>query len=238
MHKLRNYAFTPLLCGALFITVTAMAQQAPKKEPEPPKDWHTMDLKTDGFYGISLKQAYQFVKGKKSKTVVVTTIDSGIDTTQNDLKTILWVNPKEIPNNGKDDDHDGLVDDVHGWDFLGGKGGKIDITETTEEVREYFKLKDKWLSVTTVPAGQQKQYDYWLNVKALYDTSFNKANKELKELTMEVNVLSATNHDIKRELKLGDNGTFGPADLDKINTTNDTVTQSKQIWQSVFTQIS
>ncbi|MGH7237898.1 MAG: peptidase S8, partial [Candidatus Saccharimonadales bacterium] len=78
-----------------------------------------MDLKTDGYFGVSLKQAYQFLKGKKSKTVVVTIIDSGIDTTQKDLEPILWVNPGEIPANGKDDEHDGFVDDVHGWDFLG-----------------------------------------------------------------------------------------------------------------------
>src|SRR4051812_33742059 len=129
MHKLRNYLFGTVLCGALLGSAGAFAQPVIKAEPDPPKNWHEMDLKTDGFYGVSLKQAYLFLKGKKSKTVVVTTIDSGIDTNQTDLKSILWVNPKEIPGNGIDDDHDGYVDDVHGWDFLGGKGGKVDFTE-------------------------------------------------------------------------------------------------------------
>lgn len=237
MHKLRNYTFTPLLCGALFISLNASAQQAPKKEVDPPKDWHTLDLKTDGFYGISLKQAYQFVKGKKSKTVVVTTIDSGIDTTQNDLKSILWVNPKEIPNNGKDDDGDGYIDDVHGWDFLGGKGGKVDFTETTEEVRQYNKLKQKWGSTTTAPAGQEKEFAYWQKVKATYDSTMTKSKAEINDLTTEVNVLTATNFYIKRELKLASDQTFNMADLAKINTTNDTIAQSKTVWQSVFTQI-
>src|SRR6201989_3043381 len=96
------------LCGALFLNVAAFAQApvAPAPEPELPKNWHQMDLKTDGYYGISLNQAYQFLKGKKSKTVVVATIDSGADTLQRDLSSILWVNPKEIPGNGIDDDHD------------------------------------------------------------------------------------------------------------------------------------
>jgi cell wall-associated protease len=48
-----------------------------------------MDLKTDGYFGISLNQAYLFVKGKKSKPVVIATIDSGIDTAQKDLNPIL-----------------------------------------------------------------------------------------------------------------------------------------------------
>src|SRR6201986_2542131 len=111
------------LSGALLISSSLYAQTQPTTEPELPKNWHMLDLKADGYYGISLMPAYQFLKGKKSKTVIVTTIDSGIDTAQKDLVSVLWVNPKEIPGNGVDDDHDGLVDDIHGWDFLGGKDG-------------------------------------------------------------------------------------------------------------------
>ena len=226
-----------LLFGAIFLSLNSFGQQLPKTEPDPPKNWHQMDLTTDGFYGISLNQAYQFLKGKKSKTVIVTTIDSGIDTTQTDLKTILWVNPKEIPGNGIDDDQDGLIDDVHGWDFLGGKDGKIDYTETSEEVRQYFKLKSKYAALTTAPAGESKQYAFWLSVKANYDSTFNKAQSEMKELTTEVNVLSATNYYIKRELKLQSDQTFNKKDLDRITTANDTIAQSKTVWQSVFSQI-
>src|SRR5471030_1807625 len=95
MHKLRTYALRSLVCGALLISLNASGQEIPKSEPDPPKNWHQMDLKTDGFYGVSLNQAYQFLKGKKSKTVIVTTIDSGIDTAQADLKSVLWVNPNK-----------------------------------------------------------------------------------------------------------------------------------------------
>jgi cell wall-associated protease len=237
MHNPLKHTLSSLIFGALFISLNAFGQQMPKPLPDPPKNWHEMDLKTDGFYGVSLKQAYQFLKGKKSKTVVVTTIDSGIDTTQKDLQSILWVNPKEIPANGKDDDNDGFIDDVHGWDFLGGKDGKVDNAETTEEVRQYYKLKDKYASLTAAPAGQEKAFAYWRTVKTIYDTTYSKAQTEIKDLTEEVNVLSATNFYIKRELKLTSNQTFDKADLDKINTTNDTINQSKTVWQSVFSQI-
>jgi cell wall-associated protease len=236
MYKLKHLAIGFFTTASLLISVNTFAQQAPL-QPDPPKNWHQMDLKTDGYFGVSLNQAYLFLKGKKSKTVIVTTIDSGIDTAQKDLASVLWVNPKEIPANGKDDEGDGYVDDVHGWDFLGGKDGKVDYTETTEEVRQYFKLKDKYGSLTAAPAGQEKQYDYWESVKAVYDTSYNKAQQEIKDLTMEVNVLSATNFFIKRELKLQANQTFNKADLDKIKTSNDTINQSKTVWQSVFAQI-
>ncbi|ASU32628.1 S8 family serine peptidase [Mucilaginibacter xinganensis] len=237
MHKLRKYALSSLVCGAMFLSLNAIGQQIPKQAPDPPKNWHTLDLKADGFYGISLKPAYLFLKGKKSKTVIVTTIDSGIDTLQNDLKSILWVNPKEIPNNGIDDDKDGYVDDVHGWDFLGGKGGKVDFTETTEEVRLYHKLKGKYAAVTTAPAGQEKEFAFWQSVKTNYDSTMSKSQAEVKDLTMEVNVLTATNYYIKRELKLKSDQTFTLGDLKKINTTNDTINQSKTVWESVFSQI-
>ena len=238
MHTPLKYTFSSILFGALLISLNTFGQAAaPKTEPDPPKTWHQMDLKADGFYGVSLNQAYQFLKGKKSKTVVVTTIDSGIDTTQNDLKSILWVNTKEIPGNGVDDDHNGFVDDVHGWDFLGGKNGKVDFTETTEEVRQYNKLKDKYSSLVKAPAGQEKEFAYWENLKTIYDSTMTKSQAEIKDLTMEVNVLTATNYYIKRELKLQSDQTFTKADLDKLTTANDTVTQSKTVWQSVFSQI-
>ncbi len=237
MYNIQKFALNLLLYGALFINLDAFGQQMPKPQPDPPKNWHQMDLKTDGFYGISLNQAYLLLKGKKSKTVIVTTIDSGIDTLQKDLKSILWTNPKEIPGNGIDDDHNGFVDDVHGWDFLGGKGGKVDYTETTEEVRQYFKLKSIYSGIGTAPAGKQKEYAYWQNVKAKYDTTMNKAQSEIKELTTEVNVLSATNFYIKRELKLQSDQTFTKADVERITTANDTLNQSKTVWDSVFSQI-
>jgi cell wall-associated protease len=224
----------PALCGALLLSLNLTAQTLPPAQPDPPKNWHTMDLKADGFYGISLNSAYQFVKGKKSKTVLIATIDSGIDTAQKDLKGILWVNTKEIPGNGIDDDHNGYVDDVHGWNFLGGPGGKCDYTETTEEVREYNRLKTKYANVTTATTGNEKEYAYWLNVKATYDETIAKSSAELPQVQQFANVLMATSGYIKKSLKLNANATFTLADLNKVTTENDTLAQSKKVWASVF----
>jgi len=212
-----------------------MAQMAPPAPPaDPPKNWHTMDLSTDGFFGISLNQAYIFVKGKKSKTVVVATIDSGIDTAQKDLQGILWVNPKEIPGNGIDDDGDGYVDDVHGWNFLGGKNGKCDYTETTEEVREYAKLQGKYASLTSAPAGDEKGYNYWLVVKATHDSTVNKSTEEYKFYNRMMSDVMSSNGMLKQMLNLGPNGTFTIKDIDSLHMANDTVAAVKNYWVNLL----
>jgi cell wall-associated protease len=239
MTNFRNYLFGTALCGSLLLSLTLSAQTISAPQADLPKNWHLMDLKADGYYGISLNNAYQFLKGKKSKTVLIATIDSGIDTTQTDLKSILWVNPKEIPGNGIDDDHNGYVDDVHGWDFLGGPGGKVDYTETTEEVREYNRLKPKYETLTAAPAGGEKEYAYWLEVKTTHDATVGKSSAELQQAGPMMNGLMVTSGYIKRELKLSPSATFTKVDVEKIPvSTNDTITQSKSFWLSMFGQIN
>ncbi|MBK0381245.1 S8 family serine peptidase [Mucilaginibacter segetis] len=236
MHKYCKLITGALVCGTMLTGIQGFAQTAPAAEPELPKNWHQMDLKTDGYFGVSLNQAYQFVKGKKSKTVIVATIDSGIDTAQADLKPILWTNPKEIAGNGIDDDHNGYVDDIHGWDFLGGPGGKCDYTETTEEVREYNRLKDKYANATGPINGDQKEYDYWVKVKATHDSTLEKSQQGIQQLQPVMNALMTTSGYIKRALNLKTDDAFKLEDLAKIKTTNDTVNRSKYVWESVFQQ--
>jgi cell wall-associated protease len=165
---------------------------------------------------------------------VVATIDSGCDTAQVDLKSILWTNPKEIPGNGIDDDHDGYVDDVHGWNFLGGPNGKCDFNETTEEIREYAKLKGKYLNTDAAAATDKKEYAYWLKVKDVHDSTVAKSTEDLKQLSPILNALEVTSAVVKRSLNLPANASFTQADLDKLKTTNDTLSQSKNIWGMIF----
>ncbi len=132
--------FSTLLAVALVASASALAQNSV------PKSWHMMDKEKEGVYGVSADKAYKFLESKKlkSKTVIVAVIDSGIDTLQEDLKAILWTNPKEIPGNGIDDDHNGYIDDVHGWNFIGGKDGRNVKEDSYEAARVYHNLKAKW----------------------------------------------------------------------------------------------
>ncbi len=145
--------------------LTGLALFAQKDEV--PKGWHLMDKTSSGFYGISTDKAYEFVKSKKlkSKTVIVAVIDSGIDTTHEDLKAILWKNPKEIPGNGVDDDKNGYVDDVHGWNFLGGRDGQNVEQDSYEASRVYHNLKSKYegkeIDKSTLAPDELFEYEMW-----------------------------------------------------------------------------
>lgn len=132
-----------ILSAGLLLSAACFAQ---KPTTEVPNNWHQLDKDSTGYYGISLNKAYNFIKSKKlkSRQVVVAVIDSGIDTLHEDLKPILWTNKKEIPGNGIDDDKNGYIDDVHGWNFIGGKDGRNVKQDSYEGARIYHKLKAKF----------------------------------------------------------------------------------------------
>ncbi len=98
--------------------VTATAKKVPLTDEEI-KYWSHSDLVTDSIPGMSIDKAYSFLQGKKGVEVVVGVVDSGTDLLHEDLKDVAWVNEKEIPSNGIDDDKNGYVDDINGWNFLG-----------------------------------------------------------------------------------------------------------------------
>ena len=114
-------------CGSSAAIIAAPIENIdliPLKEKEltdaEEKEWSHLDLITDTIPGVSLHKAYKELVKSKSKTIIVAVIDSGIDIDHEDLKGNIWVNADEVPNNGKDDDGNGYVDDINGWNFLGG----------------------------------------------------------------------------------------------------------------------
>ncbi|HEX8945196.1 MAG TPA: S8 family peptidase [Gemmatimonadaceae bacterium] len=106
---------------------------------EAPRNWQLLDETNDHIPGISVERAYrELLAGKTPKqTVLVAIIDNGIDTAHVDLKANLWTNPKEVAGNKKDDDNNGYVDDIHGWNFIGGRDGEDVHFDTFEVTREY-----------------------------------------------------------------------------------------------------
>lgn len=112
---------------------------APVTLAEAPRNWQLLDESIDHIPGVSSERAMnELLAGKApKKRVLVAIIDNGIDTAHVDLKANLWVNPKETPGNHVDDDHNGFVDDIHGWNFIGGRDGQDVHFDTFEVTREY-----------------------------------------------------------------------------------------------------
>ncbi len=108
------------------------------------RGWQLQDYRMDSVFGAGVNKAYEeLLKGKKASPVIVAVIDAGLDTAHEDLVGHIWTNSREIPGNGIDDDHNGYVDDIHGWNFLGGKDGRNITVESYESYREYYRLKNE-----------------------------------------------------------------------------------------------
>ena len=126
-----------------FLVACALGTNAQTKKNDTgniKKHWQHLDYDADKVPGVSSEKAYkELLKGKKSEKIIVAVIDSGIDTEHEDLKEVLWVNKDEIPNNKIDDDKNGFIDDINGWNFLGGTSG-LHITDETLEYTRLYKL--------------------------------------------------------------------------------------------------
>jgi cell wall-associated protease len=146
--------------------------------------WSHMDLQTDSIPGMSIAKAYQFLAGKKGSTVIVAIADSGIDVEHEDLRGVAWVNPNEIAGNNKDDDNNGYVDDIHGWNFLGSKDGKIvnfDQLEMTRIVKKGMDLfGDK--KASEVADANKVEFEQYLKLKEKYTKSVAAHKQELVNL--------------------------------------------------------
>ena len=115
--------------------------------------------------GMYTEKAYNYLKKKKSQTVIVGVIDSGVDIEHEDLKGQIWVNEDEIPNNGIDDDNNGYIDDVHGWNFLGNAKGEHVNDARLEKTRILAQLKDKYDGIDPNSIDQDDEYKLYLQVK-------------------------------------------------------------------------
>lgn len=168
-----------LIVTNLLISFAVLAQ---KKAPE---NWQLRDPEADKIYGAGVEKAYETLKGKTPKTVIVGVIDSGVDIEHEDLKDVIWTNPDEIPDNGIDDDKNGYIDDVHGWSFLGGENGDINY-EALELARMYQSLSKKFKDADTskFSPDELKQFGEYQKIKTTFLTEQAQQQQQLLSVIM------------------------------------------------------
>jgi subtilisin family serine protease len=180
----------------LFVASAASANYLNPLDSAAPENWFNLDMSTDGVRGVSTEVAYETVlKGKKSKTVVVAVIDSGVDIEHEDLNEVIWVNEDEIPDNGIDDDGNGYIDDIHGWNFIGGANGKNISADNLEMTRLYRDLKAEFdgMSEDDVKGGKaKKRYAQYVEIKKEFDKAAGQAVGQYQQMKMIADAVATT----------------------------------------------
>jgi cell wall-associated protease len=187
----------------------AVVKKAPLSENEL-KRWSHLDLIKDSIPGMSVDRAYaELLQGKKGVKVIVGIVDSGVDIEHPDLQGMIWTNPKEIPGNGIDDDKNGFIDDVHGWNFLG------------DAVHENLEM------TRIVKKGDDGSAQY----KAAL-AQYEEKSKKVLEDKQQVDFLIDVHNTIKKELN---KTTYKLEDLSKVTSTDPKVARSKMVMTQILT---
>ena len=151
-----------LLFGAMLFASTTFAQlisDVQSQTKQSALDWYNCSFEQDSVYGAEVNKAYEFLKGKKAKKKpIVAVIGCGMDVEHEDLRENIWTNPRE-KDNGKDGDGDGLVGDINGWNFLGGKDGTVLEKTMNEGDREYLRIGEKYRDYITDGENYYKVVD-------------------------------------------------------------------------------
>ena len=176
--------------------VNATAKKSVLSESEKNK-WSHADLEKDSIAGMSIAKAYAFLEGKKGVEVIVAIADSGVDVEHEDLKDVAWKNPKEIAENNLDDDNNGYVDDIYGWNFLGNKEGKIVNADQLEITRIVKKGMDKF--------GTKKAYEIETTDRTEFEEFLKRKEEFQKTVASKKQELAALKESKKRILEISEN---------------------------------
>lgn len=156
-----------------------------KKKNSVYHNWYNKSPFDDDILGAEVDKTYaEFLQNKKSTTIIVAVIDGGMDIHHEDLKNNIWINVNEIPDNGIDDDNNGYIDDLHGWNFLGNSDGENIAYENLEVTRIYRKYKDRFekLDPRSISDIEKPLFKTYKKAKKIYFEKLNKANDTKKQL--------------------------------------------------------
>lgn len=170
------------------ITMMGVSSKKAELTEQELQRWSHLDVQKDTIPGMSVDRAYnELLRGKTPTKIIVAVIDSGIDEKHPDLSGRIWINTKEIPNNGIDDDNNGYIDDVHGWNFLGDAlYENMEVTRllkvTPESDPNHKTYKKEFDSKVKELNGQKFQVDMLFNTHKLVSDHLGKADYTLEEV--------------------------------------------------------
>ncbi|MCA6361893.1 MAG: S8 family peptidase [Bacteroidetes bacterium] len=185
-----------LFLGIAVFTASLLGAQNAKA----PENWFNLSFAQDGVRGVKTEQTYaDLVKGRKGDTVIVAVLDGGVDYKHEDLAPVMWVNRKEIAGNGIDDDKNGYVDDIHGWNFLGNKDGRNVQYDQLERTRQLKPLMKRFKNKTAadISATEQADYQRYIKMKADHDKELAEMSKYLEQLRPVKKLMDGMVADIK-----------------------------------------
>ncbi len=134
------------------------------------KNWQHKDIFIDTIAGISLDKAYdELLKNKKANTITVAVLDMRIHKNHEDIKEFIWENSNEIPNNGIDDDDNGYIDDINGWNFLGNASGQQAYRANFEYVRIIRKYQDMFGNKKDIKPANLDEYNIYSRARKVYE---------------------------------------------------------------------
>ncbi|KIO76839.1 hypothetical protein TH53_12590 [Pedobacter lusitanus] len=223
MLKINSVLVAGLFLFSLSDPLSVLAQAVAQKNV----NWQNLDLRADDVFGISTEKAYnELLKNKKANSVIVAVIDGGVDVRHEDLKTVIWTNPNEIPGNGKDDDHNGYIDDVHGWNFYSTmqKGDEeFDISVLAKEINAY-QLAHKETDSSKMSKKDLLAYQDYKLLKTSLNQKLQPLINKLKETESKQRVLEQILHKInKTELSANDFKQYIPGSAEELGMQMDLV---------------
>lgn len=199
-------------------------------------NWYNLDPVKDLVQGASIDRTYREILSEltPAKKIIIAVIDGGVDIDHIDLKGKIWANTDEIPGNGIDDDKNGYIDDIHGWNFLGNASGeniRYENYEYVRIVRKYDSIFSNISSINELPRSEWENYRTYIASREKYEAELKKHETEKGYIDFFEKAYYKATATLTSYLGTD---TLLPADLERITSTADSIKLAKDFMIYVF----